>query len=137
MLEKIPTAEELAALLGQPLFDLWTALIERIDEQYDMEKLWDRGGKDWTYEYKYRRGGKVLCALYVREKGIGLRIILGKNELLQFEANRAKYPAEIQQAYDKAKLYPEGKWVMFQPNDPSQLDHYIELLRFKRRPNRK
>lgn len=137
MLEKTPTTGELAALLGQPLFDVWMALIDRIDGQYDMDKLWNSGGKDWTYEYKYRRGGKTLCALYARKNGIGLRIIFGKNELLQFEANRAKYPAEIQQAYDKAKLYPDGKWVMFQPSDTALLDHYIELLSFKRRPNRK
>ena len=26
-----------------------------------MERLWNTGGKNWTYEYKYRRGGKTLC----------------------------------------------------------------------------
>ena len=33
-------------------------------DDYDMERLWNTGGKDWTYEYKYRRGGKTLCCLY-------------------------------------------------------------------------
>ena len=29
--------------------------------------LWNKGGKAWAYEYKYRQGGKTLCALYARE----------------------------------------------------------------------
>ena len=38
------------------------------------------GGKNWTYEYKYRRGGKTLCALYAREGCMGFMVIFGKEE---------------------------------------------------------
>ena len=64
MLDKIPNAEEMTSLIGQSLYDIWNKLCALIDEKYDMECLWDKGGKAWTYEYKYRRGGKTLCALY-------------------------------------------------------------------------
>ena len=50
-------------LLGQSLFQIWQKLCLAIDEKYDMERLWNTGGKNWTYEYKYRRGGKTLCCL--------------------------------------------------------------------------
>ena len=42
-------------------------------EHYDMDSLWDKGGKAWKYKYKYkyRRGGKTLCALYARENCVG------------------------------------------------------------------
>ena len=61
MLEKIPTTDEMTTLVGQDLYDVWQKLCTAIDEKYDMECLWNKGGKAWTYEYKYRRGGKTLC----------------------------------------------------------------------------
>ena len=61
MLENIPSQSTLTELIGQSLFEVWQALCSDIDEKYDMERLWNTGGKNWTYEYKYRRGGKTLC----------------------------------------------------------------------------
>ncbi|MEY8433248.1 DUF3788 family protein [Lachnospiraceae bacterium 48-42] len=40
-----------------------------------MERLWNTGGKKWTYEYKYRRGGKTLCSLYAKGGCVGSMII--------------------------------------------------------------
>lgn len=37
MLEQIPDEKAMVALLGQPLYDLWTQLCLLIDEKYDME----------------------------------------------------------------------------------------------------
>lgn len=79
MLEQIPDEKAMVALLGQSLYDLWTQLCLLIDEKYDMEHLWNSGGRAWTYEYKYRRGGKTLCALYARENCVGFMVILGKS----------------------------------------------------------
>lgn len=76
MLDMIPGTEEMTALLGQSLYDVWNQLCAAIDENYDMECLWNKGGKAWTYEYKYRRGGKTLCALYAREGCVGFMVIL-------------------------------------------------------------
>lgn len=53
-----------------------------------MEQMWNHGGKNWTYEYKYRRGGKTLCALYAKEQTIGFMVILGKDERTKFESMR-------------------------------------------------
>ena len=80
MLEHTPTQQELMALVGEPLFDVWAALCSAIDERYDMDRQWASGGKAWEYEYKYRRGGKTLRALYARENRIGFMVILGKDE---------------------------------------------------------
>ncbi len=55
MLDTIPAPEELTALVGKSLYDVWSRLCASIDEKYDMERQWNKGGKAWTYEYKYRR----------------------------------------------------------------------------------
>lgn len=60
MLENAPTQSTMTELLGQSLFEVWQELCSAIDEKYDMERLWNTGGKNWTYEYKYRRSGKWI-----------------------------------------------------------------------------
>ena len=137
MLEKIPTTDEMTTLVGQDLYDVWQKLCTAIDEKYDMECLWNKGGKAWTYEYKYRRGGKTLCGLYAREHCVGFMIIFGKDERAKVEAVREKLSKEVQVVYDEAKTYHDGKWVMFEPVDTSMFVDFLQLLAIKRKPNRK
>lgn len=137
MLEKIPTDDEVIALIGQPLFDIWRKLANLIDSKYDMERLWNSGGKRWTYEYKYRRGGKTLCAFYAKEDVFGFMIIFGKNERVKFEADRNHYSVEVQRVYDESTTYHDGKWIMFELTDTSLFSDMERLLRIKRKPNKK
>ena len=60
---QIPTPEMLENLIGKELYNVWTSLCQLIEQKYNMEQLWNYGGKAWKYEYKYRRGGKTLCSL--------------------------------------------------------------------------
>ena len=112
MFDKIPNTEEMTTLVGKSLYEIWNKLCEVIDEKYDMDCLWNKGGKSWVYEYKYRRGGKTLCTLYAREKCVGFMD-------------------------DEAKTYHDGKWIMFEPVDTSLFDDFMRLLSIKRKPNRK
>ena len=137
MLENIPSQSTMTELLGQSLFEVWQELCSAIDEKYEMERLWNTGGKNWTYEYKYRRGGKTLCALYAKEECVGFMVILGKDERFKFENNRENYSKEVQRIYDEAKTYHDGKWIMFEPVDTSMFDDLMKLLSIKRKPNRK
>ena len=137
MLENIPTQSAMTELLGQPLYKVWQELCSVIDEKYDMERLWNTGGKNWTYEYKYRRGGKTLCSLYAKNNCIGFMIIFGKDERAKFEDIRVSLSDSVCRRYDEAKTYHDGKWVMFEPTDTTAFDDYINLLALKRKPNRK
>lgn len=137
MLEKVPTNEEMIILIGKPLFDIWTKLTDLIESKYDIERLWNNGGKKWTYEYKYRRGGKSLCALYAKENVFGFMIIFGKAEREKVEAIRCDLSPETQRIYDEATTYHDGKWVMFELTDTSLFSDMEKLLMVKRKPNKK
>ena len=137
MLKNITSKSTMIGLLGQSLFEVWQQLCSMIDEKYEMERLWNTGGKKWTNEYKYRRGGKTLCTLYAREKCIGFMIIFGKDERTKFEDIRDTLSTSICRQYDEAKIYRDGKWVMFEPTDTAEFDDYIKLLAIKRKPNKK
>ncbi|MDW2798347.1 DUF3788 domain-containing protein [Clostridium boliviensis] len=137
MLEKIPSREEMISLIGGDAFHAWEALCKRIEEVYDMDRLWNSGGKAWKYEYKYRRGGKTLCALYAGEGCSGFMVILGKAEREKFELDRQNYLPLIQEKYDTSTTFHDGKWIMLPVDDVSLFDEFINLLKIKRRPNRK
>ncbi len=51
MLDTMPTSEEIIALVGKSLYGVWNNLCALINERYDMERLWNKGGKAWKYEY--------------------------------------------------------------------------------------
>ena len=136
-LENIPSRSAMIELLGQPLFEVWQELCSAIDAKYDMERLWSTGGKNWTYEYKYRRGGKTLCGLYAKKNRVGFMVIFGKGERAKFEEIRNTLSDSVCGQYDEAKTYRDGKWIMFEPTDTSEFDDYMKLLAIKRKPNRK
>lgn len=131
MLDTIPNKEKKITVIGESLYDIWNKLCAMIDEIYDMECLWDLGGKAWQYEYKYRKGGKTLCALYARENCIGFLVILGQNERAKFEQNRDNFTHTTQKIYDETQTYHDGKWLMFKPTDTSMFDDFIKLLELK------
>lgn len=137
MLDTIPSNEEMIALVGPSLYEAWSTLCTLIDEKYEMDCQWNNGGKAWTYEYKYRRGGKTLCGLYARENCVGFMIIFGKEERDKFEIERNESSTQVQKMYDEAKTYRDGKWVMFDVTDTSIFHDLIKLLRIKRKPNKK
>lgn len=137
MLENAPTKEDMQSLLGEELYPVWEAICERIDTLYDVDRLWDKGYRDFVYEYKYRRGGKTLCTFYTKEAFIGLQIVLGKEERAKFEARRGEFSLAVQAYYDGAHTYHDGKWILFSLIDETMFDDLIRLLAIKRRPNRK
>lgn len=132
-----PSSKDLLSLIGESLYEVWQGLCRLIDEKYEMERIWNQGGKNWRYEYKYRRGGKTLCALYARENHIGFMVILGKDERQKFEVDRRNYSEETQMAYNSAQTYHDGKWIMFEPTDISLFNDFLKLLQLKRKPNKK
>lgn len=137
MLEHTPSPSDMCELLGPALFQVWQGLCCAIEEKYEMERIWNAGGKNWTYEYKYRRGGKTLCCLYAKSGRMGFMVVFGKEERAKFEAIRDTLSQTVCRQYEEAKTYHDGKWVMFEPTDSAEFEDYLKLLAVKRKANRK
>ena len=97
----------------------------------------ESGRKAWTYEYKDRRGGKTLCALYARKNCVGFMIILGKDKRSKLEADREHYTKEVQEKCDGAQTCHDGKWILLELVDASLFPDFIRLLNIKRKPNKR
>lgn len=136
MLKQIPSDLDLRNLIGVDKADLWNGLCDMVNEMYEMEELWDNGGKAWTYHYRFRRGGKTLCTLCAKEKCIAFLVIFGKDERAKFENNRQGFSSDFQHAYDNAMTYHDGKWIFIEPNDTSLFEDFRKALLLKRKPHK-
>lgn len=135
VLKQTPTMEELELLIGANAFAVWKDICVEIDALYDMDCQWNDGGKQWKYEYKYRRGGKTLCALYAQQNCFGFMIIFGKEERAKVEEIRAILSSQTLATYDAATTYRDGKWVMF--DETILISDMKTLLAVKRKSNKK
>lgn len=137
MLEKIPTAEELNYIMGENVFKVWCAINNFIFKNYNMDILWDCGGKTGVYELKYRKSGKTFCALYPREQGMRVLIIFGKGERDKFESSREDFSEYINNFYDNTQQYHDGKWLYLDIINDEVVNDIEKLLLIKKKPNRK
>ena len=132
-----PTPEKLAAMLGPEAFSRFEALSVYLQQTYGPELLWYDGGKKWTYECKFRRGGKTLASLLADAGEAGLLLIFGKTEREKVEVLRASLSPALLSCYDRAATYHDGKWVLFPLDGTAMLEEYLPFLAVKRKPNGK
>ena len=128
--------EELEKLVGMDKANIFYDIVDEITKLYDMEQIWNNGGKKWTYEYKFRKGGKTLCAFYFKGNTLGFMIIFGKDERIKVEEIRDELSSNVLETYDNAETFHDGKWVMFNLTNNSIIDDLKKLLFIKRNPNR-
>lgn len=120
----------------------WEKLVGYIRFNYVMDELWTTGkstGKLSAYrdELKFRRGGKTLVTLYVRDGFFRIVVILGKDERAIFEEKQSEFSDAIRELYADTHTYHDGKWLGIDVSDTILIDDIIELLNIKRKPNRK
>ena len=48
MLDIIPDTEQMTNLVGKSLYGVWNELCALVDAKYDMDCIWNKGGKAWT-----------------------------------------------------------------------------------------
>ena len=123
--------------MSNETLSVWTELTEAIDSLYDVDRLWDKGFGDWKIEYKYRRGGKTLCTFYAKEGVANLLITYGKAEREKFEAIKTSISKQLQDIYERTATLHDGKWLWIPLDDKLKVEDIIEMLKIKRRPNRK
>ncbi len=129
--------ERLSNLLPQEVLVVWNELTDAIDSLYDVERLWGKGFGTWEIEYKYRRGGKTLCTFYAKKDVANLLIIYGKSEREKFEKIETSISEQLLDIYERTANLHDGKWLWIPLNENIQTKDIIQMLKIKRKPNRK
>jgi len=117
----------------------WEKLTGRIRFHYEMDELWEEGNPTHKHHsnLRFRRGGKTLITLCIREGYFIAAIVLGKEERDKFEQRRKEFGNEICKEFENTEVLHDGKWLGFDVNNESLVDDFIRLLEIKRKPNRK
>ncbi len=63
-------------------------------------------------------------------------VIFGKKERALFEEGRDSFPETIRHAYDAATLYHDGKWIMIDVCDSTQMQGIKAMLGIKKKPKK-
>lgn len=133
----IPEKRVIDELVGAETAEICRRMMDGIDSLYEMETNWNKGFGDWVYEYKYRRGGKTLCTFYFKQNVANILIILGKAEREKLELRRGDFSESIMALYDATESYHDGKWLWIPIDAALSFGDITEMLKIKRRPNRK
>ena len=88
-------------------------------------------------EIKFRRGGKTILTIYIREDRYDFLVIFGKAEREKFDEQRDEFPQIIRDIYDNSKTYHDGKWMLIPVADLTMLESVKRLVIIKKKPNRK
>ena len=138
MSRPIKPYEQVKAMLGKAA-PAWEKLTGYIRFYYVMDEVWDEGKPTHKHHSNlyFRRGGKTLVNLCLRDGHFIVSIVLGKDERAIFEEQRESFGEAVCKEYDDAEVYHDGKWLGFYVHDDSQIDDIIRLLHVKRKPNRK
>ncbi len=91
-------------------------------------------GKD---ELKFRRSGKTILTVYIRDNRYEFLVIFGKHERELFERQRDQFPQMIQDIYDNSKTHYDGKWMSIPVSDLETLEAVKKMVLIKKKPNRK
>jgi hypothetical protein len=130
--------EKVKAMLGSASF-AWEKLVGHIRYYYEIDEVWAEG-KPTHKHYNllfFKRSGKGLITLCLREGFFLVSITFGSKEREKFEEHRKMFSAAIRDEYDAAETLHDGKWLGFEVHDDSLIDDIIRLIQIKRKPNRK
>ena len=100
MLTEAPSPDVLKSHMGSSTMMAWNTICAFIDQNYDMEPSWNYGGKHGKYVLRFKKGGKTICTLYVRDNQLGCWMIFGQNERDKFERSRSDFTDEVRSIYD-------------------------------------
>ena len=79
----------------------------------------------------------TLCTFYAKEGVANLLITYGKAEREKFEAIKTSVSKQLQEIYERTATLHDGKWLWIPLDDKLKEEDIIEMLKIKRRPNRK
>ena len=117
----------------------WEKLVGHIRFYYEIDEIWAEG-KPAHKHYNnlfFKRSGKSLLTLCLREGFFLVSITLGAKEREKFEQQRKDFGDAVCKEYDASETLHDGKWLGFEVRDDSLIDDIIRLLHIKRKPNRK
>ncbi len=132
---KSPNPSQISVWIGREAYEFWKQLTQWIEQNYPetFSPDWLFGGKKHGWSLRYKKG-KSFCTLIPEKNRFLIQIVFGAKEREKMEAISDKLSERTQEAYDKAKTYHDGKWVLLTINADDVVADVERLLAVKRKP---
>lgn len=130
--DKKPSERTISAAIGIRATKLWKQLKAFLKVNYDFNPELLFYGKKYGWCIKYTRKKKTLCVLFPELKAFSVLVVLGKKEVVQFEASRSNFNEDTQRLFRTAYQYHDGKWLYKRVLNKSDLRDVLALIKIKR-----
>ena len=136
-----PSEEDMCIWIGQPIAEDWTALRRFLSTTYEIDPIFNSGGKRYGWNLQYRISGRPLCEIYPEHGSFTALVILGKAELGQAMDRIEIFGSVVQKALTETPRYHDGCWMYIRVSDSltshKDIQDIGELILIKRKPVRK
>lgn len=133
-----PNDDEIIATIGYPLANAWTALRLFLMDTYQIEPIFNSGGKKYGWNLQYRSGGRPLCEMYPERGSFTALVILGKAELESALERMDSFGLVVRKALEESPRYHDGCWMYIRVYDAASCNQDVEdiqqLILIKKKP---
>jgi len=114
----------------------WDELVAHLADVYGLEgALHFMYGERYGWALRFRRGGRLVLAMYPNRGCMTVQIVLGQGQVAA--ATTMKLPPRVRKVFLAAKEYPEGRWLFIPVRSQSGAEELKRLIALKMsRPSR-
>lgn len=133
---RCPSIDELSDYVSNPVFTLFCSEMER---RYGTAPLFSFSSCSWEkgWNMKFRKAGRSLCTVYVREGFFTVLVVIGEKERTEVENIMPQFPQRLREIYLKTPSGNGQKWLMIDVEDEDEIYHGVfSLLDIRRKSGR-
>lgn len=123
----LPDLKEISDYIKNELFDKFcTQLIDIYQVKPKIE--FSKCSFEYGWNLKFKKAGKTLCVVYIRERYFTVLVVIGKKEKKIVENNLKKYCCTLQNIYTQTKEGNGQRWLMIDTKDEDLVYHDLLTL---------
>jgi hypothetical protein len=125
---RTPSAKNLSAWMGSANYKRWVHLVHYIEKAYPgvFTPEWLFGGKKYGWGLRFKKS-KSFCTLIPERDRLAVQIVFGGPERAKVESIANDLTPAVRKAYQQAKTFHDGKWLLLRV-DRDELLHDIQVL---------
>jgi hypothetical protein len=139
--EPQPTDDDMLNAIGPELSDAWLGLRRFLVETYQIEPIYQYGGKRYGWNIQHRRGGRPLCEMYPEQGSFTAMVVLGAKEWQAAVDEIDTFGETVKNALLNSPRFHDGCWMYTRIANPDTCrkdgEDIARLVLLKKKPPKK
>ncbi len=129
-----PSSKEIQQIVGKR-WVLFRMLMDFMRGQYQMKGEWSFGGKNYGWNYWYRKSGKTLLNLFPQKDYFVAQVVLGKQQVEA--ASALSLGKNVACVFSRAPQFHDGRWLYIPVKSKRDATDVLKLICLKKKLNPK